>query len=403
MNQVLSKSRLAALLAWSATAAFAQVRDIPQVPLQLGGAAISGSATGAAPANLQLPSPALQKDLALAPAVIAAPKAEAAPGAGAGAPASAVLGETARAAQTQPAPLAEARSPAGQAAQGPLASPARALPGAPAASGEGGGHVFGPTAGRSDLSVLFDGGRAAGAEESVERHLEGFARFTRGIMGPRKPDERQARALLEAYLEDEQAAPGSKLALELERRLLPPKPTVSPRFRDYAPVLLKLSAESGVPVARLEAMIREHGLLEILAGPEDSEALESALSQILTKEELSVVTSRYPKTEQGEAMRRFGEQVASRSGTSVEEMSRAGAFLYVDFTGRAVRRAYSGRDPDLKTADVVFYGVRSREAWKFGVYRQNPRPGVRGPDAEYERALKKWLVAGGVPEDDLAF
>lgn len=412
---LLSSFLTASLVLRLATAtAFAQLKEVPAPVLPVGGA-LGAAASATSATNLQLPPSALGPSLAITPAADPTLAGSPTPLAGAAA-------EPAKAAPLAgPAPLAQS-GPAAVSARAEAAVPAAnktapasskalarlALGGRSAEPGEPGGKPRIPSL---DLSgqgrTLFDGGRelpaAPEASDAVSAHEKGFERYQRSIMGARVPDAKQTRALLEMYLEERNIGPASAVALELERRLLPARPQVSPAFKAYAPVLLKIWDEEGVPIARLEAMMREQRLLSFLAGPQDSEALERALTGMLLKERLAEATASYPDNAQGHALRSFADHVAVKSGKSVEELARAGAFAYADFRGRTVVRITSGRDPDVQSADVVFYGTRSGDAWKFGVYRQNRRSAAGHADAFYVQALKDWLVAGGIPATDLDF
>lgn len=111
----------------------------------------------------------------------------------------------------------------------------------------------------------------------------------------------------------------------------------------------------------------------------------------------------YPNTPQGRLLRQAALHLSIRSGGSIEEISRNGAFAYVDFLGLSVQQAGAGRDPDVQSCHVVFYLQFTNQAWNIHVYRRNARADTGGrPDRDYVRALKTWLIAGGIPRDDIS-
>lgn len=391
-----------ALAPWTAAAqprvGAAQVRDIPPVQAVIGTAAgASGSATApAAPAPTGLALP----PVAAAPAAAGAP-APVSPSVAASKARNPAATGVAASIQGKDAPKA---GPVARASAGSAAKPLAAAAGAKRGEGEA---PSSPTL--SQGRALFDGDAPRSAPAPVAaaataaEHARRFERYVQGIFGDRVPTERERRALLENYLEDRGLAADSKPARELEERVFPGLEPVSPRYNDLAPALRKLAAAHGVPVARLEALIKQQGLEHVLVLPRETDLLIQALDRILTAEEVLASVAHYPDTAQGAALRNLAESVTARSGKSVEELARAGAFLYVDFNGKRVTETHSGRDPDVSTCDVVFYGVLEAGRWNIGVYRQNRRSGVSGSDSHYQAALRSWLIEGGISEEDLAF
>jgi hypothetical protein len=63
-----------------------------------------------------------------------------------------------------------------------------------------------------------------------------------------------------------------------------------------------------------------------------------------------------------------------------------------------VIRASSGRDPDVRSYQAVFYVTRDDGRWRIGGYRQNK---IDRQDSELVENLKFWLVSGGIPAADL--
>ncbi|MDE2511933.1 MAG: hypothetical protein KGL74_12495, partial [Elusimicrobia bacterium] len=120
----------------------------------------------------------------------------------------------------------------------------------------------------------------------------------------------------------------------------------------------------------------------------------------LVRDELETAVAGYPDTPQGDFMRHLAGNMATPSGKSIEETTRSGVFAYVDFNGASVSRASTGRDPDVRSAQAVFYVVRVDGRWKIGGYRQNRRTGRS--DDELAGVLRRWLISGGVPARDLA-
>jgi hypothetical protein len=230
--------------------------------------------------------------------------------------------------------------------------------------------------------------------------------YVRSIAGGIEIDERQTDALLEQFFEEKGISPRSERAAAVRRELVPARIAaenraaqgLSPLLQPHRGVLLKLAAERSTTPAAIEAALARRGLLKTLAGLDDA-TFERQADRALDRDELERVVAPYPKNAQGQFLRDVAGNMATPSGKSIEEVTRDGVFAYVDFSGASVRRATSGRDPDVASVQMVFYVTRRDGRWRIGGYRQNVDTGRR--DAELAGNLKKWLVSGGIPEKDL--
>lgn len=229
--------------------------------------------------------------------------------------------------------------------------------------------------------------------------------YVADIAGGIKLNERQVNALVEQFLEEEGIAPSSPRAEAVRRELLPSRVAaenqalakLSPSLQRYRAVLLRMAAERKTTPAAIEAVLARRGVLNQIVGLRD-EPFEHQAGLALQRDELERAVAGYPNNTQGDFMRGVASHMATASGKSVEEVARDGVFAYVDFNGASVRRASSGRDPDVRASQVVFYVTRRDGRWRIDGYRQNARTG-RG-DAELERNLISWLTAGGIPAPD---
>jgi hypothetical protein len=230
-------------------------------------------------------------------------------------------------------------------------------------------------------------------------------RYVRDIAGGIKLTERQTNALIEQYFEEAGIAPSSPRADAVRRELVPSRVaaeekaigSLSPSLHRHRAVLLKMAADRKTTPAAIEAVLKRRGVLEALAGLGDA-SFERQAEFTLHRDELERAVSGYSNNTQGAFMRAVADNMATVSGKSVEEVSRDGVFAYVDFYGSNVRKASSGRDPDVRGAQVVFYITRQGGRWKIDGYRQNRDTGRS--DSELSRALKSWLVSGGLPAED---
>ncbi|MFH1724516.1 MAG: hypothetical protein ABII00_07835 [Elusimicrobiota bacterium] len=271
----------------------------------------------------------------------------------------------------------------------------------------------GPAAGEKAASVgsgIFDGSAAQSrptlADPAMDRAATAVQRYIRSIMGSQKPTAKQGRALFEMALEDQGIGLDSALGRAVEARLFPEDAAakrerlsgIDPRFRHFGDVIVELADQFGVTSRHVEGLIKENReVTGLLAIERDKDTLRSVLSRLLQRDRVLRLTDGYPENAQGSFLRSMGKDILAPSGKSVEEISRSGAFAYVNFHGRSVRDAKSGRDPDNASPDQVFYVTLEPDGrWKIGGYRKNFRQ--PGTDAEYIAIFRKWLVSGGVPE-----
>jgi|GEM_PF-1248372 len=236
--------------------------------------------------------------------------------------------------------------------------------------------------------------------------LAAARRYIQGIAAGVSLDERQTDALLGDFFEGRGIPPESERAQALRRALLPRRTaeesaalaSLPPELHPHDAALLRLAADFGATPAAIAAVLRRRGVLRRLAELKPAD-FEKQAAKTLARDELERATAAYPESPAGDLMRQIADTMSSGSGKSVEEVARDGVFVYADFNGNKLIRTRTGRDPDLVSAQVVFYVTRKKKLWHLGVYRQNST--ARRPDAEYEAALRKWLTRGGVPERDL--
>ncbi|MBI5247666.1 MAG: HD domain-containing protein [Elusimicrobia bacterium] len=239
----------------------------------------------------------------------------------------------------------------------------------------------------------------------VSPDLAEARRFIAGIMGKRAPTEREADSLLGDWLDEKGIPHDSPRAAAVRSSIVPEKSSLQaqvaaalrPQLKRHAAMIIRLATEHKMTVAAVEDVIVRRGLLEHAGIPSDQ--FEHQVSMALTADELARAVVRYPNNEAGTLMRGVASAMSTRSGKSVEEVSRDGVFLYADFAGDRFLRGYASRDPDIQSHTIAFYITRSDNLWKIDGYRQS-RAGVRS-DAAYIESLKKWLILGGIPERDL--
>jgi len=353
---------------------------LAQVKTDLGAAAAAGTpgapaavlSVGAlSPAAGLQTAPELSAGLAAAPAPLLAPAAVSAP--------AAVL------------------APAAVPAPAPLSAPAAAV--APAA--------LPPSASAAEPGASSVPPAPPGALDRHDAERVARARsYIRDIAAGIKLTERQADGILAHYFEEQGIAAGSPEADAVRRALLPRKmaaedaavATLSPALQKHRAAVLRLSADHGLKPADVEAILAKAGVLGAIA-PLDSAAFERQAGRSLNRAALEKAVELYPDNAQGGFMRTLAGNMATPSGKSVEEVARDGVFAYVDFNGSQVARASSGRDPDVRSVQMVFYVTRRDGVWKIGGYRQNRRTGRT--DDELAGALRNWLTSGGIPEKDL--
>jgi hypothetical protein len=236
--------------------------------------------------------------------------------------------------------------------------------------------------------------------------LEAARRYILGIAAGLSLNERQTDALLDDFFADNGIKPGSDRAQALRRDLLPRRiaaenealASVPPALQRRRRILLRLAADFGTTPAAVAAVLERRGVLSPISGLPDA-AFELQAGRTLSRDQLEKVVAPYPRDAAGDLMRLVAEQMNTVSGKSAEEIARDGVFIYADFSALSLMRATAGRDPDLRTSQVVFYVTRRDGRWRLDVYRQNRSR--RRSDDEYVAALRRWLVAGGIPARDL--
>lgn len=234
--------------------------------------------------------------------------------------------------------------------------------------------------------------------------------YIRSIMGRRAPTERESEALLEQFLESSEIDAESPTAQAVRKGVLPEAAArqnqlsarIDPRIGHWSRLLIELGRSEGLAPEHIASLAARSGQLQVLAGVRSPEVVRNLLHHLVLKDKIESTLVRYPNNEQGVFLRDVASQILTKTGKSIEEISRDGAFGYLNFSGLSVARAQSGRDPDAREPHMLFYIQYIDGKWKFSGYRQNTRPGFRGgPDGQYQKALKNWLIAGGVPESDL--
>lgn len=259
-----------------------------------------------------------------------------------------------------------------------------------------------------DAGVVDKAGKEAGkldrgVDAEAQADLDAARRYVRGIMGKRVPTEREADSLLLDFMEMKGIEAGSGRARALRAGFLPSLVQaenaklagLSPALRSYDKVILAVSEEKGIPVAELEAFIKEQGI----AGPSTTpEMMDRVLRNYAERQVLEAAVADYPDTEQGQVMRDVASTMLARGGKSVEEIARDGVFLYVNYAAGQVKNASVGRDPDPTAPHMIFYVTRPDKKWKIAGYRNN-RPLGRS-DSALISDLVKWLEKGGVPSSD---
>ena len=236
--------------------------------------------------------------------------------------------------------------------------------------------------------------------------LAAARRYIRSIAAGVRLDERQTDSLLGDYLAENAIPPASPRAQALRRALVPARAAaeeaalapLKPALRRHGAAVLALAREYETTPAEVQAALERRGAAEELASLSERDFRRQA-DLTLRRDELQRAVAGYPRTAAGDLMRAIADAMAARSGKSVEEVARDGVFVYADFAGTTLLRAWTGRDPDTRAPQVVFYATRDGARWRFVGYRQN-RPQGR-PDADYTQALERWLSAGGVPAADL--
>lgn len=237
--------------------------------------------------------------------------------------------------------------------------------------------------------------------------LDAARRYINGIMGGvRAPTERETDALLGDWLDENSIPRGSPRAAAVRQALAPGKAAaesgvaskLNPKLRRHAALLIRVAAEHKVTVPFVESVMTKRGLLQYLDSVPD-EALENQIDMALRSDALDRAVAKYPDNAQGELLRGVASAMSSKGGNSIEEITRAGVFLYADFRGNSFLRGYASRDPDIQQHTIAFYVTRADGKWRIDGYRQKAN-GVAS-DQSYIDALKSWLRSGGIPSSDL--
>ncbi len=173
---------------------------------------------------------------------------------------------------------------------------------------------------------------------------------------------------------------------------------LNPALQRHRAAILQLAAEYGLTPAGVQAALSRRADLTVYAALSPA-AFERQADLALRRDALERAVAGYPAGAAGDLMRGVAQTMAVQGGKSVEEVARDGVFVYADFSGLTLVHSSVGRDPDVRSAQMVFYVTRRDGRWRFDGYRQN-RPQGRG-DEDYIAALKRWLVAGSIPPRDL--
>jgi len=220
-----------------------------------------------------------------------------------------------------------------------------------------------------------------------------------------KLDDKRYDALLGLFFEENGIAPGSRVALSVRQALVPGRVAaegklvagLDPALSAHRAELVRIAAERGTTPAAIQAVLVRRGLLGTFVGLKAS--FSGQVERALFRDELERAVARYPETAAGDLMKQVADAMATPSGKSVEEVARDGVFVYADFYGSGAAKTMVSRDPDVRSYQIAFYVTRRGGRWKIDGYRQNRRTGRS--DASFEASLKQWLVAGGVPAQDL--
>ncbi|MEK7233206.1 MAG: hypothetical protein AAB268_05285 [Elusimicrobiota bacterium] len=241
----------------------------------------------------------------------------------------------------------------------------------------------------------------------VDIDLASFQQYIDEIFGGfRTPTEREVDSLIDDWLEGKGIAQDSRRAAAMRKALDPGKAAraeegvafeLNAALRPHGALLGRIAAEHRVTLPYVESVIIDHGMLKYF-GNVPAASLEKQIVKALTNAELDRSVASYPDNAQGALMRAVRVAMGAKSGNSVEEIARAGAFLYADFSGGAFVRGHVGRDPDVQGHTIVFYITRKDGKWLVSGYRQNVKN--RAPDLTYINGLKTWLRDGGISSSD---
>jgi len=162
----------------------------------------------------------------------------------------------------------------------------------------------------------------------------------------------------------------------------------SPGFQDLSEIVLEAAREYSLTPVQVEEAVRRNRLEVVMAS---KSRFRKYLFDALEREEMQALGASWPENRQAEFLRGLMQDIRVKSGKSVEEVARAGAFAYVRFSGAGVTEARSGRDPDHKYCDAIFYVLYEHGRFKVSLY------GTRRPVSSPEEGFKAWLLRG-VPD-----
>jgi hypothetical protein len=266
-----------------------------------------------------------------------------------------------------------------------------------------------PTRGPPSAVNIFAPAPQAPAPKADPKDVAAARRYIADIGSGVKLSARQTEALFGQWLEEEGISPSSTRARLTKQALLPEAAAAETALLDqvhpslrrrHGQTILRLAREEGKTPAEVSGLIERSGNLDLLA-PLDVPTFETQAGMVLRRAELEAAVAGYPDNAQGDFLRGLAGHMAAPGGKSIEEVTRDGVFAYVDFSGSAgVLRAYTGRDPDVQSAQVVYYITRRDGKWQLDVYRQNRRTGRA--DSSLTAGLRDWLMKGGIPEEDFA-
>ncbi len=237
--------------------------------------------------------------------------------------------------------------------------------------------------------------------------LDAARRYINDIMGGiRAPTERETDSLLGDWLDANSIPRASPRAAAVRSALAPGKAAnesaiaskLNPTLRRHAALLIRIAAEHKVTVPFVESVLAKRGLIKLIEDIPDA-YLETQINIALENDALERAVAKYPDNAQGNLLRGVASAMGTKSGKSVEEIARAGVFLYADFSGRKFLRGYASRDPDIQQHTIAFYVTRKDGQWRLDGYRQ--KAFTRTSDASYIESLKSWFRAGGIPASDL--
>ncbi len=232
-------------------------------------------------------------------------------------------------------------------------------------------------------------------------------RYINDVMGGlRAPSERETDSLLGDWLDENSIPRGSPRAAAVRSALAPGKAAnesaiaskLNPKLRRHAALLIRIAAEHKVTVPFVESVLAKRGLIKLIEDIPDA-YLETQINIALENDALERAVAQYPNNAQGDLLRGVASAMGTKSGKSIEEIARAGVFLYADFSGTNFLRGYASRDPDISQHTIAFYVTRRDGKWRLDGYRQ--KAFTQTSDASYIEALKSWLRAGGIPASDL--